>query len=217
MRNIRRSLQRTGLLSRVAIPGALGLMLGLSAGVSSATNFGSNTASYNTAAHPCDATRSSQCVANGSTHRVSMASLPDTSSMRAAVLRAINTYNGHPDLWVLEWDTTTGADVNNTSGNFGNTSWWAYGACAANANYGGTDPDRWCAPQVITYNMTHPSNWDTANGLDGREAIACHEIGHTLGLRHRAPTPTSCMVSAQNVNRFPSPEHDWDLLTGQYH
>jgi hypothetical protein len=136
--------------------------------------------------------------------------------MLGPVRNVIATYDAHPDIWVLEWSTPTSADANNTEGNFGSTSWWAYGACAANASYGGTDPHRWCAPQVITYNLNHPSNWDTSNGATGREAVACHEIGHTLGLRHMAPGSGSCMISAQNTIREPSHPHDWAMLSAEY-
>jgi hypothetical protein len=49
-------------------------------------------------------------------------------------------------------------------------------------DYGGTDPYRWCEPQVIVYNDGgHPVRFDSPNK---RKRIACQEIGHTYGLRH---------------------------------
>jgi hypothetical protein len=171
----------------------LGTLLGLSVGPTIATNSGSNAGGYNTAPHPCDKTLASQCAANGMTHRVSLASLASNSPMRAAMLDAMNTIdNLSPDIFlVVEWSSSTNADVNATTGNFGNTGWWAYGACSANSTITGTDPLKTCTLQVITYNVGHPSDWD-GTAL-GRRTIACHELGHTVGLRHSNPDRSSCM------------------------
>ena len=188
----------------------LGWLIGSAAGMTMASNSGSNAGGYNTNPHICDATINSQCAANGFAHRVSLGSLPSGSVMRSAMLTAMGIIDDtmSPDLFdVVEWPTSS-ADVNATTGNFGNTGWWAYGACAANATYGGTDPLRWCSLQVITYNMTHPSNWD--GSTTGRNTVACHELGHTIGLRHGIPDRASCM---RNAVTSPAALHSHDDAT----
>lgn len=69
-----------------------------------------------------------------------------------------------------------------------------YTACHSDALFGGVAPnDLWCIPQDIVVNLTHPSNWDRTQ--QGRNVVACHEMGHTFGLRHI--NASSCMEDAQ--------------------
>jgi hypothetical protein len=189
----------------------LGLLLGHSTGVALATNVGSNTTSGGTAAHPCDTTIHSQCIANDDTHTVWLNSSLD-AGMQAAVRTAISTYQFVDDIVVVEW-TSSNADARMTQGDYKNTSWWAYGHCIVGATYGGSDPNRWCSPQQVTFNVTHPVNWDSTAG--GRNAVACHELGHTLGLRHAISTQSSCMRNAQTTYTGIT-THDEAMLNGIY-
>ncbi len=198
-------------------PAILGVILaGLSAGALvgrvAATNVGSNTASGGTPAHACDTTINSQCIADSGVHRVYLGALPAGSAMIAAMQTAIATYDAVADVLAVEWSTSD-ADVRAGEGNYGNTSWWAYGNCSSAATYGGVDPHRWCYPQIIHFNRTHPSNWDGSG--TGRNTVACHELGHTLGLRHSVSTQSSCMRNAQTI--YPSiTDHDNAMLNGLY-
>jgi Matrixin len=132
--------------------------------------------------------------------------------MRTPMLNAMSTYDAVSVLWVLEWSGDN-ADVNTTTGFFGNTGWWAYGACSVSATFGGTDPNRWCQPQVITFNTNHPSNWYGTS--TGRGTVACHELGHTLGLRHSLTSRASCMRNAV-LSPATIHSHDNDTLNNHY-
>jgi predicted Zn-dependent protease len=83
------------------------------------------------------------------------------------------------------------------------------GTCGDEATYGGSDPDRWCRPQDIQLN-THYSPSASA-----KKSIACHELGHTLGLRHSVQVGVSCMRDGEWTQQGYSP-HDSTMLAGQY-
>ena len=182
----------------IALAAMLGAIAGAQQAAAEAHWFGSNAGGYNTPTHPCDTTTSSQCVANNGSHIIYMGSALNV--MRAATEDAIALFTLVDSLVVFDTTDTTAMDVSFIEGNYGDTSYWAYGKCSLTASYGGADPDRWCRPQIVVYNMTHPSNWDTRDGASGRNAVACHEMGHTLGLRHTDSNTGTCMRSAQTVS-----------------
>ncbi len=48
----------------------------------------------------------------------------------------------------------------------------------------------YCYPQMLYLNDYHRANYpDQAR----KEALVCHELGHTMGLAHRSTTPIGCM------------------------
>lgn len=120
----------------------------------------------------------SQCIANDDTHTVYLTSALN-ANMQSAARNAIPIHQAVDDIVIVEWTQSSGADVRLTQGNFGGTGWWAYGTCTSNATYDGTDPRRWCVPVIVTFNMTHSSNWDGTAG--GRRAVACHEVYARFG------------------------------------
>lgn len=188
-----------------------GMMTGHLIAGAAASNFGSNTASADEAAHTCDATLASQCVANNGTHLVYKVAL--TTGISSAVDHAVAQADAIRDFSATVYGQNSIQDVNAHDGDYGNTTWWAYAACTPAATYGGTAPKAlWCKPQDNVFNWDHPSNWDGTS--NGRQTVACHELGHSFGLRHTWDS-ASCMQSGVTSPNGYSP-HDIDRVNGGY-
>jgi hypothetical protein len=189
-----------------------GVLTGLIVGSTAAGNFGSNTNSDDEVAHTCDTTLASQCVANNGTHVVYKVNL--TANISAAVDHAVAEAHAIRDFSAFVWccnDNTQ--DVNAHDGDYNNTTWWAYTACTPAATHGGTAPlALWCKPQDNVFNWDHADQWDAAP--EGRRTVACHELGHSFGLRHTDDS-ASCMRNAQTTPDGYSP-HDVDRVNGNY-
>lgn len=170
-------------------PVAGALIAVLAAGTVMASNFGSNTASYLTNAHPCDTDAASQCIANNGAH----AWYPQdvTANLLAATRTASTTYNAVADVSTTESSSSSNVDVivMDAFTNLPNIVAWT--ECADGATTGGTDPHAYCVPQWLRYDLSDTSAYDT---IDERNSIACQEMGHTLGLRHSSST-SSCMYT----------------------
>jgi hypothetical protein len=83
---------------------------------------------------------------------------------------------------------------------------------ANNTGVGGAHPNRWCRGQILRYNATYAASHF---GTDAhRRSIACHEIGHTVGLRHTAATD-SCMNDIDNWPTALNP-HDIGHVNHRY-
>lgn len=88
----------------------------------------------------------------------------------------------YPDLEVHDW-------------NYGNlTGWVAITKCpTTNTGTGGVDPSRWCRGQQIIFNSWW--YWFSSDVYDTyfqRRRLTCHEMGHSVGLRHSDNT-NSCI------------------------
>lgn len=172
-----------------------------------ASNFGSNTASGGSGAHPCDTTKQSQCVADNGSHTVYDFNL--SSTWHTAVNNAIVVqYDPVTDV-SASWAGSSNPDVYGTSGAYGVNGLWGWGLCSGSATYGGSDPDRWCKFRWMEFNTSYSQN------ATQKDAIACHELGHTLGLRHSAESSGSCMKANQRTIWVIS-SHDRSMLNGQY-
>jgi hypothetical protein len=133
-----------------------------------------------------------------------------------------NVYNGHVGLSVFRTtnSSSTYYDVILQEGQYGLNEYNAWTHCTSSATYGGVDPDRWCKPQAIKFNL---ARWDLEYiDQQARRFFACHELGHTLGLQH--PTggennkQQTCMYPGSKYDIHPTVlrPHDYNQLDEQY-
>lgn len=162
-------------------------------GFAKATNFGGP----KDAGRHCDTSLQSQCVANDGTHLVCITAV--TAAHRNAIINKIGHYNSMPFMYSAEnpQPCSNVDDVIAKDVNLPGTRAIAWTKCASGATYGGSESPlpgtRWCKAQEYIWNVAfdYLINSDT-----NKQGIACHELGHTLGLRHRSAGNSSCMVSS---------------------
>ena len=151
-------------------------------------------------------------VADGLTHRVAFdPSLTDglAASLRQAMEEA---YDEPTKLTMVvqstvseETDAIAYADDYGENGAAG----WVY--CPADAPQGeNPSGDRWCRHQEIHFNLN--PRYAVFFADDGsRDHVTCHELGHTLGLRHWGNPPetegTDVAATCMNANTPNGPTH----------
>jgi predicted Zn-dependent protease len=190
------------------------IMLLVGASQVNANNIGSHVATGGTPAHNCDTSNLSQCVNNNNNDLIIFGS-PLAQSHKDAINFAIADYNAKnpgivlyisvlgPDLVdVIVSDTTV----------VGNGS-WAWGQCRSPATTGGTNPDAWCYPVLLKWNLAYEAS--KYPGTTAKRDVACHELGHTMGLRHSNETSGTCMINASTTFTTMS-AHDQTMIAGQY-
>lgn len=114
----------------------------VAAPIVSASNFGSGID------HACDTTYSSQCVADNYDHKVQFFSM-DNANLLASTRDRMSYYTSYAGRLNMH-EVSSSADVNVQDLYVGPVGWWGVGYCATSATYGGSDPSRWCRPQVLT-------------------------------------------------------------------
>lgn len=155
--------------------------------------------------HACDAHYASQCVADNAGHRVRFFDVGNTNLL-GATRDQMSYYNSAAGaLSMIE--VTSNADVHVQDVAVGPVGWWAATYCAGSATYGGTDPNRWCRPQILTYNTSY------SVGVAQPYYLACHELGHTVGLRH---TSNSCMESGDTTGLDTVTGHEIGHINARY-
>jgi len=89
--------------------------------------------------------------------------------------------------------------------------------------YGGSDSThtRWCRPQRLYYNTYYEAGYFP--DPNPKRYIACHELGHTIGLRHprAGETLVTCMRSASIEPKYvptyiTTSDHDRPLIAANY-
>ncbi len=78
-----------------------------------------------------------------------------------------------------------------------------------NTGTGGSHPLMWCRGQILRYNTATASYHNT---LTKRRNLACHELAHTVGLRHWDPqhgsSAASCTYSYTDVGPAHLTDHE---------
>lgn len=132
----------------------------------------------------------SGCVslANNKWHAVRFYSV--TSSVKAGVRWGISQYDA-TDLVVYETSSDSLPDVRVFDGGYSPLNWVANVDCPVdNTGTGSYGPSlNWCRGQTLSVNLDITNNYNFT-WLEWR-SVGCHELGHTVGLRHLSTT--TCM------------------------
>lgn len=105
-------------------------------------------------------------------------------------------------------------DVFATSADYGNNGLYGWVDCPASATTTGSNPNRTCYGQTLYLNQYsgYAFAFDTENE---RRFQACHELGHTVGLRHPTSSYTTCMnTGALSTTSLHS--HDINHINSHY-
>lgn len=151
--------------------------------VASASNFGSTS----TAGSPQSGVSLSRVHYQGGTHYVYFNAVENPQYV-ATVQRMGLAYSSATDLNMAVTSDHAGADVIVYDHAYGLNGAVAWVVCPGGATTWGNHPDRACHGQQLRYNLSYPAYYDTSLK---REYLACHELGHTVGLRHS--NHQSCM------------------------
>ena len=144
-----------------------------------------------------------QCVAENWLHEVNYHS--SLVSIWVTALEATRVdYDPPSDMTLFMDDVYGDNDVRAANVTTTGTNLWGWTKCTSVPDDSGSLPTavpdyarglNWCKPQYIYFNRAHEDIYNTAAK---RKAVACHELGHTMGLRHRdvaGATGLSCMKS----------------------
>jgi hypothetical protein len=104
---------------------------------------------------------------------------------------AMNGYHNDTDL-VITKDNHATLDVLVTDFDYGANGAIGWVECIPGSSTSGSHPGLRCDRQKLRLNGSYANQFDTAQE---RESLSCHEIGHTVGLRHRNEE-NSCMSTA---------------------
>lgn len=131
-------------------------------------------------------------VGDNSTHYVYLISVG--TGYTNAIINTMNSDYGPTDLTMVRLTQNSGTDVQVLDDDYGITNVAGWVECPTWAPQGtNAHGDRWCKFQYLRFNLNAAvqSYWIDAGS---RAYMACHEMGHTLGLWHRASNTSSCMI-----------------------
>ncbi len=127
-----------------------------------------------------------------SVHSVSFHSFGN-NALRQSTIDALQNVYAPTNLTIQFNADNTSADVRLYDDDFGLNGVFAWVNCPDGATRSGADPLEGCFNQTLKYNLAYTFD-DTFYTSEGRKYMACHELGHTVGLRHTSSS-SSCMVS----------------------
>ena len=144
-------------------------------------------------------------VANDLRHRVFFdATLTEglTSSLRDTIAE---DYDATDLIASVTTELTDATDVIAFSQDYGDVGAAAWVYCPTDAPQGtNSEGDRWCRGQELTFNLN--ARYAVFFEDDGsRDHVACHEMGHTIGLRHWGNPPVSAGPSAATCMNADTP------------
>jgi hypothetical protein len=155
-------------------------------------------------------------VGDDSVHRVYIdRSVP--SGLAAAIRRSLREdYNPTNLRAVAQARITPATDVIVYAADHGQNGAAGWVFCPSEAPQGITaQGDRWCRHQEMYFNL-NPRYATYLADDDSRTHLACHELGHTIGLRHwgnppysERPVAATCMNA--DVPNGPQNLHPWDI------
>lgn len=197
-RRLREDLRRS-----IALVAAWSLAIPATVGAHSPPDFGSNWP------NPCDSSFQSHCTGENADHRVRFFDM-DNQNLLQGTRNEMQDYNDHAGALIM-YEVTASADVHVQDLYVGATGWWGATYCSSSATYGGSASahTRWCKPQILTYNLSYSA------GVAQPQYLACHELGHTVGLRHYN-TDASCMKANDTFGSTEITNHERDHLNSRY-
>jgi hypothetical protein len=155
-------------------------------------------------------------VGNDSIHYIYIhPSVP--GSLAWAIRRTMREDYGPTDLVLREQsEINPSTDVIVRAADYGRNGAAGWVWCPPKAPQGiNSKGDRWCRRQQLHFNL-NPSYAAFFNDSASRNYMACHELGHTIGLRHWGNPPHSdypagatCMNA--DVPNGPQNLHPWDI------
>lgn len=196
-------------LPRIVLASAVGVLIFVA---SAATQFGAaDVRGYNWGSSNCGPdVYLSYCVADDRYHYVYLAGLT-RSDIRTDTAYILDRELDNRTDMIASVVTGSIYDVRAWNNTYGDTGYWGAVYCPSGAAQGGSNPRRWCKPQYIRYNTTYAYKFDTA---EERRSIACHELGHTAGLRHSGNIGDSCMYDPVLVTTLEL--HDLVMVNDRY-
>lgn len=145
-----------------------------------------------------------RCTSVGDNLRHRVAFDESLSDGLAAALRATmaDDYGATRLMLIEDSEVTALTDVIAFSGDFGDNGAAAWVYCPSDAPQGlNAAGDRWCRHQELYFNL-NPRFGLFFDDAPSRDHVACHELGHTVGLRHwgnpprtEGPAAATCMTS----------------------
>lgn len=139
------------------------------------------------------------------------------SGMATATREAFDSYAADTDLRRSHHcPITSNRDVIVTDAYYGDNGAVAWTECLRGSSTSGNHPNLRCDQQKVRYNG-YPGYRDNYNSAHARRSMACHEIGHTVGLRNRFDNRNSCMYVAGVSDRgTTTTAHDNNHINAHY-